>query len=320
MRPVAPGILMGLWFFAAPPLAACAASLASSLEKCGHASAHNMTYCDAAISSGKLPPGKLALAYTYRGQHWQVADEFDRAIADYSEAIRLDPKSVGAYYDRSNCYAAQGNADKTIADLDAAIRLIPKLEIAFTNRGLSWLGKGDYERATADLNTARDLEPNDSLTYWGLGMTHYAQGQFDAATADLREAWAKKPKDSSMSALYAIWSYLAQSRAEGKEAAATALAANEPYIDMNRWPAVLVQVLAGKQSAEQAYQAASDSQETPQHRSQMTCITTTVVGEWYLINAQRAEARSNLERARDACPAVFNVYRIVLEDLQRIGS
>jgi tetratricopeptide (TPR) repeat protein len=52
--------------------------------------------------------------------------DYDRAIADYSQAIRLDPKYAVAYINRGISYEAKGDNDRAIADYDQAIRLDPK--------------------------------------------------------------------------------------------------------------------------------------------------------------------------------------------------
>jgi tetratricopeptide (TPR) repeat protein len=52
-------------------------------------------------------------------------DQIDDAIADCTEAIRLDPKNKDAYIARSFLYADKGNAAGAIADLKAALALPP---------------------------------------------------------------------------------------------------------------------------------------------------------------------------------------------------
>ena len=49
------------------------------------------------------------------------------AIADYTEAIRLNPKFAEAYCKRGYAYGNKGVYDKAIADCTKAIRLNPKL-------------------------------------------------------------------------------------------------------------------------------------------------------------------------------------------------
>src|SRR6266567_3870887 len=81
------------------------------------------------------------------------------ALADYNEAIRLDPKSALALSDRGVAYGNKGDYDRALADLNEAIRLDPKSAHAFRNRDIVYAYKGDYERAIADLNEAIRLNP-----------------------------------------------------------------------------------------------------------------------------------------------------------------
>lgn len=57
--------------------------------------------CTALIRSGQWPEKYVAFAYNDRGSAYQAIGDFDRAIADYIEAIRLDPKYVFGHYDPS---------------------------------------------------------------------------------------------------------------------------------------------------------------------------------------------------------------------------
>ena len=45
--------------------------------------------------------------------------DYDRAIADFNTAIKLDPKNVQAYDNRGNAYADKGDRDRALADYDA---------------------------------------------------------------------------------------------------------------------------------------------------------------------------------------------------------
>ena len=47
----------------------------------------------------------------------------DKAIADYTEAIRIDPARADAFCGRGMAYAREADFDKAIADYTEAIRL-----------------------------------------------------------------------------------------------------------------------------------------------------------------------------------------------------
>src|SRR5438067_9419027 len=63
--------------------------------------------CTAVIASNKLTTSLLANARRSRGVAYQAKGDFDHAIADYNEAILLDPKSVSAFFNRGMSYRAK---------------------------------------------------------------------------------------------------------------------------------------------------------------------------------------------------------------------
>ncbi len=65
----------------------------------------------------------LADAYNNRGVIYRDTNDHDKAIADYTEAIRLDPKEARFYYNRSFVYEAKGDQAKAQADFTKAKEL-----------------------------------------------------------------------------------------------------------------------------------------------------------------------------------------------------
>jgi tetratricopeptide (TPR) repeat protein len=100
-----------------------------------------------------------------RGEAHYAKGDYDGAIADFSEAIRLDPKFAIAFSGRGLAYSAKGDHDRAIADFNEAIRLDPKSRIAFYNRGLAYDAKGDYDRAIADYTEAIRLDPKFAAAF-----------------------------------------------------------------------------------------------------------------------------------------------------------
>ena len=85
-----------------------------------------------------------------RGALWSTLEDPDKAIADYSRAIDLDPGTVDTYLSRAGAWSQMNQHDKAIADISQAIKLDSKCAEAFLARGKERRAKGDLDQAIAD--------------------------------------------------------------------------------------------------------------------------------------------------------------------------
>jgi len=97
--------------------------------------------------------------YYISGNAHYKNNNFNKAIADYTEAIKLNPHFAEAYYFRGNSYSL-ADSDKAIADWTEATRLNPRYAEAYFNRGRAYFWIEDYDKAIADFETALQIEPN----------------------------------------------------------------------------------------------------------------------------------------------------------------
>jgi Flp pilus assembly protein TadD len=82
----------------------------------------------------------------------------DKAISDYTEAIRLRPDDADAYFLRGHAYYLKKEYDKAISDETEAIRLKPDYSAAYYTRGSAYKMQGELGRAKADLAKALELQ------------------------------------------------------------------------------------------------------------------------------------------------------------------
>src|SRR5262245_18453125 len=81
-------------------------------------------------------------AYNNRGIAYRAKGDHARAIADFSEAIRLNPNAF-TYYNRGVVYGSKGDHDRAIADYNEAIRLDPNNARASYRHCVAYISKGD---------------------------------------------------------------------------------------------------------------------------------------------------------------------------------
>src|SRR5215510_11197149 len=82
------------------------------------------------------------------------------ALADLNESIRLTPTSE-AYTFRGFACKRLGDKDKAIADFDEAIRLNPNESLAWRVRGATYASKADYARTLADYTESIRVDPEN---------------------------------------------------------------------------------------------------------------------------------------------------------------
>ncbi len=107
----------------------------------------------------RLDP-RHADSYFHRGRAHQARNELDRAAEDYSEALRFDPNRADCLYQRATVYQATNAPDLAIDDFTAALARDPKLAAA--HAGLGYLYhevKKEYERAASEYAQALRLDP-----------------------------------------------------------------------------------------------------------------------------------------------------------------
>jgi tetratricopeptide (TPR) repeat protein len=91
--------------------------------------------CTEIIESGRETPQRLAVAYFWRGHAWRYQDNLQRAIADFTEAIRLNPKYLAAYGWRGTLLVDTGDYDGAVANYTDAIKVFPDDDYLFGSRG-----------------------------------------------------------------------------------------------------------------------------------------------------------------------------------------
>ena len=93
---------------------------------------------------------KRGVAYLQKGRRQKLRGslgnwDLDRAIADFTTAIRMGVQGPDVYIERGIAQQANGNPDRAIADLSEAIRIAPQDPRAYLARACVFENKGQTD-------------------------------------------------------------------------------------------------------------------------------------------------------------------------------
>ena len=119
-----------------------------------------------------------------RGLAYRLSNKPDMAIAELTNAIRLDPQNAEAYANRGIAWREKKKYDLAVADFTKAIEIGGDDFFAYYHRGIAWDLKKEYDLAVADLTEAIRLKPGDARPNIARGDLFYRNKEFDKALAD----------------------------------------------------------------------------------------------------------------------------------------
>jgi tetratricopeptide (TPR) repeat protein len=95
------------------------------------------------------------------GKRAALKGDLDRAVRDYGEAIRIDPKYPDSYSERGQTFFKLGEIERAIADYSAALAQNPRHGATLRARGMAHLYRGETDLALTDLSQAIELGESD---------------------------------------------------------------------------------------------------------------------------------------------------------------
>lgn len=135
---------------------------------------------------------------------WNVGDH-DGAIAQYREAVRLEPNDAKAHRALGWALGWKGDWDGEIREESQTIRLDPGDAEAHYSLGVAFYKKGDWEGAIQESRQAIRIKPDFAEAHDGLGAALGCKGDWDAAIAEERTAIQLKPDLAEAHEWLGLW-------------------------------------------------------------------------------------------------------------------
>ena len=138
-----------------------------------------------------------AQTYLKRGRfntyNWIGADK-DRAIADFAQAINIDPNMVDAYLFRGETYLKSDEYDKALSDFDQAIKLDKNKENAYLFRAMVFKKLNEHDKEISDINRVININPANAQAFLARANLYFNMNKWNEAIADYDKVIEIQPK------------------------------------------------------------------------------------------------------------------------------
>jgi tetratricopeptide (TPR) repeat protein len=146
----------------------------------------------------KLDPESANSPYYHynRGAIWNLRDEYEKSIAEFSKAIELDPQFYDAYAWRGNNYHYVPDIldfEKALADYNKLVELDP--DYTYSSEFADIYSKqGEYEKAINEYSKAIELTVSNFYCFGARGEIYFKLGEYENAVLDFTRAIELKPE------------------------------------------------------------------------------------------------------------------------------
>jgi Flp pilus assembly protein TadD len=128
------------------------------------------------------------LAHLNLGSALDEKGQFDEAIREFQEAVRLKSGYAQAHNNLGVALVRKGQIDEGISQYQEAIRLKPDYALAHSNLGIALARKGQIGEAIREFQEAVRLKPDFAEAHYNLGIALVRKGQGDEAIREFQEA------------------------------------------------------------------------------------------------------------------------------------
>jgi len=140
-------------------------------------------------------PVKAAIAHNDRGVALMMENRASEALAEFRQAVTLNPDDANAHYNLAWAYEEVFNHDQAIAEYLLALEKDSTLDMAYNNLGRLYILQGRYDQAIAILKRGETIVAEDAryALYKNLGWAYWGQENYPKALGYLQTSVALRP-------------------------------------------------------------------------------------------------------------------------------
>src|SRR6266850_8474642 len=143
----------------------------------------------------------------------------DAATALATKAIETDPKNPRGYFVRARFYEEGSEPAKALADYDQTLKLDPRMAEAWQNRGIIHFKLANIDESISDFDQFLKLNPVQAPYHWQRGICYYYAERFEDGRKQFELHQTVNPNDVEN----AVWHFLCVARSAGLEKARASL-------------------------------------------------------------------------------------------------
>jgi len=174
----------------------------------GHVWGNSVTLFTDVINKGQLSSGRidpfLSMPFNNRGVARKRSGDRTGGLADFNQAIALNPKDPKPWLNRADLQFDAGEFEAAMPDYNKALEVDPKNAKAYANRGASYGAQNKFDLALSDLNRAIELDPTLADAFGNRALLYANTKRFNEELADIDRYLRLKPDDAEMTNMRAL--------------------------------------------------------------------------------------------------------------------
>ncbi len=116
----------------------------------------------------------------------QEREDYEKALENYTKALRLDPNIAQIYNNRGLIYYHMRDFPMAEGNFDRAIELDPKLCMAYNNKAIIYYERRLYDQAISYFNKVIELDPSLEQAYYNRAFSYHRIGKTQKCIDDLK--------------------------------------------------------------------------------------------------------------------------------------